>query len=228
MKANRFICWLMAGLMLACSEDEAAYKCKTCVETPDAIAANDNSGKGIYKGLVVGSSGTVKINISNDGSAITATLIFDGQTFNLTTTATYSDGFEGEFSSGNVSFGFWVNNDGSGFGIYDLVIPGHDGATVQLFKEKSTSLVRVYEGTFRGDANGVFNLVTRDDEWLVVAREDDDEDSSGFFGTLDGGEMTCMQCGEVDIIGKISDDTASGSWEGSEGEKGTWSGKRTL
>lgn len=71
--------------MVACSDDETAYTCKSCTDTPEASAANDNSGQGIYKGLVVGSSGTIKFDIANSGSGIVAVLTMDGEEYELVT-----------------------------------------------------------------------------------------------------------------------------------------------
>ena len=55
-----------------------SYLCSTCKAAPDAVAANDNTSKGIYKGVVVGSTGTIQFDIDNAGSTITAVMIIDG------------------------------------------------------------------------------------------------------------------------------------------------------
>lgn len=229
MKTKLITSLFFAALLFSCSDDESPYTCETCESTPEAVASNDASGKGIYKGLVVGSSGTIKINISNTGSTISATLTFNGTTYQLTTTATYSNGFEGIFSSGNVSFGFRVNNNGTDFTIFNLVIPGHEGARIELFKEKSTQLVKTYEGTFGGGANGIFNMVVRDNEWLIVAKENGKDYSTAFYGTLSGNSLSgCSNCpGNLVLAGTIGGDEASGNWN--DGSKsGTWNGRRTL
>ena len=76
----------LTGLLFftACkkSDDAAApaYTCATCHTTPDALAANDANSKGIYKGVVIGSSGTLTINIANGGTTITAIMVIDGIT----------------------------------------------------------------------------------------------------------------------------------------------------
>src|SRR5689334_16490273 len=86
-----------------CSDDESPYTCKDCADQPEALAANDASGKGIYKGVIVGSTGSIKFNINNDGSGISADLVIDNHEIHLTTSATYSEanGFAGCFVNAN-------------------------------------------------------------------------------------------------------------------------------
>ena len=97
MKKQNLLLALLAILSFsACkkSDDTAApaYTCTTCKTTPDALAANDASSKGIYKGVVIGSSGTIIINIANGGTTITAVMVIDGVTVNLTSAVAWVAG----------------------------------------------------------------------------------------------------------------------------------------
>ncbi|MEI9954995.1 MAG: hypothetical protein WDM90_01450 [Ferruginibacter sp.] len=47
---------LFAGCKKSDSTNSTSYTCTTCKTAPDAKAANDGSSKGIYKGVVIGSS----------------------------------------------------------------------------------------------------------------------------------------------------------------------------
>ncbi|MER3464974.1 MAG: hypothetical protein C4329_11740, partial [Chitinophagaceae bacterium] len=74
-------------LFTACKKDEKkddTYTCTTCKSTPDALAANDNTSKGVYKGTLIGSSGTIMFNIMNGVSNISAILTVDGISATLT------------------------------------------------------------------------------------------------------------------------------------------------
>ncbi|HEX6915738.1 MAG TPA: hypothetical protein VF145_10885, partial [Chitinophagaceae bacterium] len=89
-----FLCAVTAAFLIACKKDseEAVYKCASCKTTPDAVAAHDASSKGVYKGVVIGSSGTVVFDIMNGGNTITAKLTIDGTVVNLTATQTWVNG----------------------------------------------------------------------------------------------------------------------------------------
>jgi hypothetical protein len=228
---------LLAGLLIASCSDDEAFNCKSCADEPEALAANDNSGKGIYKGVVVGSSGNIKFNIANGGSSITATLKIDGVTIQLTTEATYSNdyGFEGYFygtlnEPDDVQVGFYVDQSGLQYGFFGIVIPGHDNVDMHLIKEKSDALIAVYEGTFSGDASGTFNIVLSRELglWVAIAKNSNSQEILDFEGTLNSSSLVC-DCDEIVVTGKVSGDEISGRWEDTiEGDSGSWKGRRTL
>lgn len=225
---------LSALLILGCSEDEKAYECSSCVNTPEASAANDSNGKGIYKGLVIGSSGTIKFDIANSGTTYTATLILDGEAYELWTDEDYdvTTGFQGVFygtlyTTNDIEITIYIDKFGV-LTVGTVVIPDHPTAILAIYKEFSDELVTVYEGTFDGDGSGVFNMIVRGAEWLVRARENGDNGYISFYGSLSSGVMTCMQCGDIEITGKINGDLASGDWSENGGGSGSWKGKRTL
>lgn len=227
---------LVATLLLAgCSDDEGPYVCSNCVDQPEALAVNDGSGKGIYKGLIIGSSGTIKINMDNAGTGvISMTLIIDNHEIELTTDGTYTEnGFEGYFygtleTEDDVVIGFYVNATGTEFEIFGVEIPGHDDVSIGIVKEYSDSLVMVFEGTFSGDSQGILNLVKSGDEWAALARPSGEgsDAESGFEGDVEGNQLLC-DCGDVEITGSISGDNITGTWNTPE-ESGTWKAKRTL
>jgi hypothetical protein len=89
----------------------------------------------------------------------------------------------------------------------------------------------VYEGEFKGDANGIFNLVVQDEEWTIVAKDNDPDGGCGtgcsFYGYLVEEQLVCMQC-DADITGTVDgSDSINGEWDAGD-ENGTWSGNRTL
>ena len=129
--------------------------------SPSAKAPYDNSNYGIYKGVFIGSSGVIILDISNGNDSLTATLIIDGVAHhfisdqpiqqNENTTITFEDG--------NDNFTFIVSSNGSNPTITNLNINGHPNAAILVVKETSTTLVKCYEGTFSGDFSGVLNAL---------------------------------------------------------------------
>ena len=60
-------------------------------ESPIAKPQFNNSNFGIYKGVFVGSSGIINVNLNNDNT-ISSTLIINGVTHNFTTNQTIKQG----------------------------------------------------------------------------------------------------------------------------------------
>jgi hypothetical protein len=217
-----------------CSDDdddkETPYTCASCVTAPEALAANDNIAKGVYKGIVVGSSGTIKISIENGNSTSTATLTIDGKTATLTTSTAvvaeqpFEADFTGMFNGQEATIGFYVEADGTFAYISSTNIPGHPEAEIGIVKETSTDLIESFEGTYAGSSSGTFNFVISKAQhlWGAVSSED------YFDGTLSGNTITGINYDEdVNVSGTLSNHTASGSWEKDGGDKGTWQAKRT-
>ena len=172
MKKNHMLLALLAILSFsACkkSDDAAApaYTCTTCKTTPDALAANDASSKGIYKGVVIGSSGTLTINIANGGATITAIMVIDGLTVNLTSAVAWVAGqpyvadFTGTMNGTAVVIHFSVGVNGNTPIATSTTIPGHATASLNLIKETSTGLVECFEGTYHSTKpeDGVLNFI---------------------------------------------------------------------
>src|SRR5690348_4242 len=100
MKIKLTLIAILAMFVFAgCGDDSSSpYKCSSCADEPEANASYDATGQGVYKGVVIGSSGTITFNIANDGT-YSATLVIDGTTYELTTEGTYSEteGFSAQF-----------------------------------------------------------------------------------------------------------------------------------
>ena len=226
----------------ACSDDDGAYTCSSCVDSPEANASYNATGQGVYKGILVGSSGTITFYIANEGTTIKAVLEIDNMRIELTATGSYSTdtGFTGAFTGtlngSPVSISFAVNNSGS-FEVYNIVIPGHDDVEIHLIKELSDKLVVGFEGTFSGEPGGTFNLVARLNEngsgiWYAISRTNITEQvpqpvTSFFSGEITEAGIVIGGGGDVDVDGEISGDNISGTWDNGD-VSGTWKGRRTL
>lgn len=248
MKIKSVLFVVFTMVIIACGSDDDAkpYSCSSCVDAPEALAANDNSGKGIYKGVVIGSSGTLKINMDNDGSGISAILVLDGEEIELETESTYNSegGFEGYFVNDNDTetesddyvIGFYVNASGTSLELFGIDFPSpHDEVTILIVKETSDDLIMAFEGTFSGDEEGTWNLMMTVDEdgdgqWAGIGRPDDGDsgDEAYFEGAIQDFTMVGGDDDGLIVTGSVDGDNIKGNWEVDGGGSGKWKGKRTL
>lgn len=214
--------------LLSCSKDSTT-PATPLVTTPEADATEDSSSGGVYKGAFVGSSGVIKVTLQKGKVEVILTL--DGVTKTLTTTAlaTWKTGqaiSNVDFINGDWKATFSVAAGGASPSV-TLVIPGHT-ITVALMKEKSTLLIKAYEGTYAGSETGNFNFVVRGSELLGISRSTDGKTVNPFYGTVSGNTITLTN---IQATGTINGDVVSGVWAGQSGSgatSGTWTGKRTL
>lgn len=217
-------------------EKETPYVCAKCTQIPEGVAAYDNNSKGIYKGIVIGSSGTIKFDIANTTSnSITATLVIDGKTVSLTTTTAWIAGqlyvapFKGTLNGQEVSITFSVSATGSGATIVSSTIPGHPNSIFSIAKETSTALLRCFEGTFQTSENkkGTFNIIvsTLLKGWTGKARYEGSQSTDNISGTYVNNTLI----DESGItIAPINGDEFSGTFKNADKVTITVKGKRTL
>lgn len=221
----------------SCKKDSTTnppYTCASCVQTPEALAANDNSSKGIYKGVVIGSTGTIKFNVANNGTDITALLVIDGVSATLTSTLAWVGGqpyvapFTGTFNGAAATVTFSVDADGMNATVVSSNIPGHTSAVFAIIKETSSALVEGYNGTYSTTApeTGVFNiLISRPAGlWGGISRENgqsstDDQDGTYVNGKLFQGTTQ---------IGTLNGDVITGSFLDGNNNTVTIEGRRVL
>ncbi|WP_298221198.1 hypothetical protein [Flavobacterium sp.] len=226
---------LLIGIFcIGCSSDSSSDDAPSLATVSSAKQEYDSSNFGIYKGVFIGSSGTVFINIMNDGN-INARLVIDGVTYNFTTTVQVAlnqaiDGLV--FTSDDMSFTVDVSADGSDISVVSSNIPGHLGATFNIVKEYSSDLVKCYEGTYTGTDQGTFNMVIIDTYIYGLTRPNVAESeavfltgslnlqTNGIEGSYEGGSFG----------GTLSGNNVSGEWQNTNPQdgSGTWTGTRTL
>jgi hypothetical protein len=226
--------------MYACKKDDKEttpttpepYKCTTCITSPEAKAQyNDNSG-GVYKGVLVGSTGTIALYLHNTGTEVQALISFDGKNATLTTTSlnNWSPGqainnalFTGTIEGQTVQALFSVDANGQN-PMVSVSIPGHT-VNVAIYKETSTNMIRNFEGTYTGGDQGIFNMVIVGNQYSIVS----DGGGDPFESTLVNGKIDLVHDG-VEIKGEFSGtDHVEGTWKDNNNAKeGTWSGNRTL
>jgi hypothetical protein len=222
-----FFVIIFGALALSCSSDSSSEE--SFSNTPLAKSQYDNSNFGIYKGVFVGSSGHILINIKNEGT-LSATLVINGSTYNFTTSesVTADTAIEGlTFTSDGLSFDFNVSATGYGATVSNITISGHPNANINIVKEYSDGLVVCYEGTFSGDDNGVFNIMTLDGDVYGLAKSSEDNQSFNINGAITATTISGSFTGGT-FTGSVSGNTISGSWANSALETGSWSGNRKL
>ena len=201
-------------------------------EKPIAKAAYDNSNYGYYKGVFVGSTGIIVIDINNDNT-LSAYFRVDGVDYNFTTTQTIQQGQATtlNFVSGSNSFTFTVDANGANPTITNLVMNGHPDAAVLVVKETSTTLVKCYEGTFTGDDNGIFNAVIYGTQIKGLARSTTFNEDYEVDGTVSNNQIYASGTASTGATfeGVISGNNLSGTWDNSlDNLSGNWSGTRTY
>lgn len=224
----------------SCSKDgdnSSTYVCETCVSTPDALAANDVSAKGVYKGIVVGSSGSLFINIQNGANTITGTMVLDGTSIALTSNVTYVDGqayvapFTGTYNGSPISITFSVGLSGASPTVISSDIPGHPNAVFTLYKETSTSLIEAFEGTYsKTGETGTFNILLSRalNLWGGVAKNNAAGSTADEIdGTINGNNQLIESEDGVNV-GTLSGDSINGRFQDGNNQTVTVVGQRTL
>lgn len=226
---------------ISCSGDDAestdpAYVCETCADMPDALAANDQSIKGVYKGIFIGSTGTIFIDIQNGSNVITATMVLDGQSIELTSTAEIIDGepfvapFTGMYNGSSISITFSVGLNGADPIVVTSDIPGHPNAVFEVHKETSTSLIEAFEGSYTrtGGETGAFNILMARSlsVWGGVARETGGAETNEVNGTINSNDQLLNEQGIV--MGAVEGDEINGTFQDGEGATVNITGQRTL
>lgn len=220
------------------NDQPAAYTCTTCKNTPDALAANDASSKGIYKGVILASTGTVVFDVLNGGTTITAKLTINGVVTNLTSSIAWVAGspyvapFTGTLNGQPVSITFSVGVSGQTPTVTSSSIPGHPNATFVVSKETSSSQVECYEGTYTGtQSSGTLNIILSKsaNAWTGAVRKNGATTSTPFSGSISGSTLTATGLQPPAFVtGSLGTDVISnGSFNDGSGT-GTWSANRTL
>ncbi|MBY0480098.1 MAG: hypothetical protein K2Q21_01985 [Chitinophagaceae bacterium] len=233
MSKIKFLSFLLfaAVTLFSCAKKDVVPS-TTLMDTPTAIAQYDASNYGIYKGVFVGSSGIIVIDISNQGK-ILATLIIEGKTYAYTTTQTIlpNQVTSLTFVNGNDHFNFSVASNGTNPTITNLVISGHVDPAIMVVKETSLAIVKCYEGTFSGGDNGIFNAVIFNNKLKALVKST--TANSNFIAEGTVVNNVTISAGSVSsgstFSGMLSGNTFTGTWNDTQAVlKGTFTGTRTY
>lgn len=253
-----FFSVLISSILLfaySCSKSKEPEKEKEKEETlaihPDADAVHDEKSGGVYKGVIVGSTGTVKIILQHD--TISAEVTIDGETKVMAPQnmpVGWTSGYtldEVVFAADNWTLTFSVSTNGHHPYVSSISIPGHTDVAVHIVKEQSTTLVRAFEGSF-GKTDSVFGTIN----FVLVSMEDT---VFGIFHRQSAPKQSMYghysyNAAEVEVLsfstyfnfnderlrfsasGSLWEDRITGTWkyydQQEEIDLGVWTAKRTL
>lgn len=210
--------------------------------TTEALAVNDNSNAGIYKGVLVGSSGTVKIVLLNGNTTIKAYITFNGYNDTLTATTTAVAGStitNLQFVGSMMAFNFSTSANGSNPSITNITYAGYPNPIRAIVaKQLSTQLVSCYEGSYTtltgGSDAGTFNCIIFGDRVIGLAHSN--SSGSTTFDQVTGsvsGTGVISASGGVStgatFTGQVTGTTCNGDWSNTiAGYIGKWQGTKTL
>ena len=223
-------------IFASCSENDPLITINdTAEELPIALSQYDNSNYGIYKGVFVGSSGTILVNLNNNG-VISVSLTIDGVNYPFTSSETITENQQTEitFAYENNSFSFTVNADGSNPLITNVSIEGHPDASIIVVKENSSYVAQLYEGSYEGiDQNndqGTFNAIVFNGAVYILSKSSVYGSSSYASGSVDGNLVSGASSLGTIFSGNIeNDEVMNGTWMVTQtNEKGIWSLARSY
>jgi hypothetical protein len=162
MKNTLFILCLLVCSLLACKKSKTDSTDNTLPKEAETKSQFNNTSFGVYKGVIVGSSGTIVFRINNGDNIVKGYLSIDNVKDTLSTTQQLTAGqpivnvnFVGRLSSMTLS----ANADGSNAEITNISIVGHNYVKAFLAHENSNLQIMCYEGKFTGDLTGIMNVV---------------------------------------------------------------------
>jgi hypothetical protein len=223
-------------IFASCSENDPLITINdSAEELPIALSQYDNSNYGIYKGVFVGSSGTILVNLNNNG-VISVSLTIDGVNYPFTSSETITENQQTEitFAYENNSFSFTVNADGSNPLITNVSIEGHPDASIIVVKENSSYVAQLYEGSYEGiDQNndqGTFNAIVFNGAVYILSKSSVYGSSSYASGLVDGNLVSGASSLGTIFSGNIeNDEVMNGTWMVTQtNEKGIWSLARSY
>lgn len=227
---------LFFSIATSCKSNDPSLNLAT---SPEALAVNNTSSAGVYKGIIVGSSGYFNLSIMNGSSDATCKFVFDGKEVTLTSASfgSWTSGqainnalFTGTLDGKTINLTFSCDANGSN-PTTTVTIPGHTVYTT-VIKEKSDMLVKCYEGTYTvakktGTLKGTWNFVAykpgSGNGSIVTGYHADPESNGPIYGDEVNG---VLQIGDNPL--QMDETSVSGSFKNGIGELITVTGKRTY
>lgn len=222
MRVKFFILCALALTIFSCgkSKTEKDNSFATKAETKPQF---DKTSFGVYKGVIVGSSGYIVFRINNGDNVVKGFLKIDGREDVLTTNEVLVAGkaisnvlFTGSFSSMRLS----ADADGKNAELSDIKIEGHKYAGGYISHEKSNQQIILYEGTFNGIYSGIFNIARvgtgqHDSLFALMKFSSDTLLHTGHGFNEDSLRLSFYSYfGEIKFVAKKIPDAASGNIDG--------------
>ena len=239
---RRFIFPVACLFFLACnksSSDKPADNPSIFPTAAETKPAYNNTSFGVYKGVIVGSSGTIIFRVNNGDNIIKGYLSVDDKKDTLSTSETIQAGeaihnvlFQGSISSMRVS----ANADGSNAALTEIQINGHQNVTGFIRHENADQQIYCYEGTFTGTASGIITATRQgmnnnNDSAFFLIKVTSVNDTSlyrGFDGVRQDSTLVyvynypeitpAFTIHGIFNMGDFNPNTLNGTWSGKYGE----------
>jgi len=224
--------------LVSCEKENTPRLAKLgLTDTSETKPYLDTTNFGIFKGVLTGTSGTIKITFNNGNNVMKAFIQLDSFQEELTCTQPYAVSelvvaalFEGSCSS----FTFTVDANGENASIDNIFVAGRINVFGVIAHEKSNQVVHCYESKFTGSQQGRFNFIRYGNRAQGIARNNAGDTYVG-KGLITGdifkvnlyNSATQVRIFQGGIEG--TGDYFSGSWLEEDGSlSGVFNGVRTL
>ena len=226
---QKIIAFLGLFILHSCSNCDPSTNEKLRNESIAKTAYN-NSNFGIYKGILVGSSGIAMININNNGTT-NALLTIDGVRleFRAIEQVTEHQSTPIRFTNNDNSFDFMVGKNGENPTIFNCNFKNYPQVKIQVAKEQSSSPIKCYQGRYTGDDAGIFNYYIDEKGGIYgMAKSKYNDDILPLNGSLNSqNSITGTIIVDGEFEGTISSNFYEGSWHKSQENSGIWYANRT-
>ena len=214
------------------------HSCSNCDQSTDSKLSNEsiaktaynNSNFGIYKGILVGSSGIAMININNNETT-NAILTIDGirHEFRAIEHVTEHQSTPIRFANNDNSFDFMVGKNGEKPTILNCNFKNYPHVKIQVAKEQSSSPIKCYQGRYTGDDAGIFNYYIDEKGGIYgMTKSKYNDDILPLNGSLNSqNSITGTIIADGQFEGTISSNCYQGSWQKSQENSGIWYANRT-
>lgn len=206
------------------------------VDTSETKPWLDNTNFGVYKGVLTGNSGRIKIYFNNGDDVMKAYLRLDSLSDSLICTQPQVLGqpviaafFQGRISS----FTFTSDEDGRNASLDNFIVQNRINVFGVIAHESTTQQVYCYESRFTGTTTGNFNFIRYGNLAQGISRNARGETfigkglATGTVFRLDlNGPLSAINNFQGGIEGSTGD-YVSGSWSNSVSGSGIFSGQRT-
>lgn len=229
---------LLAATFIFFSCQKSVYNNTDSANTsagPEAKAQYDNTAFGVYKGVMVGSTGIIKMLVNNGDNVVKAYIFIDDvtrDTLTCTTPFTSGQAITNAHFVGRISLmDFSAEANGANPSIVNISIVGHGDVVGVIIHETSTQQVYCYQGTYTGSESGNFDCIKFGSSVIGLAKSS--------FGDIYQGNGDVVNNSFSIVLGSLSSgstfggsfngDNCSGNWENSTiNYSGSFTGKRTL
>jgi hypothetical protein len=226
----------LATTIVSCSKNDSEPEetIAPLVTAPEATAAEDNKSGGVYKGVLLGSTGFLKIILQGGKKSVVITMdgvikTLDLVSFSPTNWVSGQAITNAVFAKDGWKVTFSIAADGKNPTVV-VEITGHNKITVTVSKEASGSQVKSFEGSIKYEGitfNSAFNFMIWGDSLRGIGRIPGDTITYGIAGLLINNSQVQGKINNATVTGTITGNTASGTIT-TPNTSATWTAKRTL